>query len=399
MQIFTGLEYLKIDIASNFGLDKLDWQDRIAWVDAHEQDLEQKLQEAETPALYHAGVQAYRRTQQGLPTGYPISLDAASSGLQLLAILAGCEASARLCGVVPSGHREDAYTVIYKAMLEKIGDTAKIKRKDTKQAIMTSLYSSTSIPKKIFGEGALLKTFYQTMEEMAPGAWELNHALKELWQADALSHDWVLPDNFHVHIKVMEPVTSYVQFLNRPVAITVKENRGTKEGRSLGPNLIHSVDGMIVREMQRRCDYDPDKLIELLKVLTSGEYRSCPVFREEDKMVQTLWNHYLQTGFLSTRILDYLDACNLILVSQQVIKDLIKTLPEKPFQILSIHDCFRCHPNYGNDMRKQYNQILSDLAASYLLENLVSQIAGYHIPVIKGADLSKVILEADYTIT
>lgn len=40
MQTFTGIDYLRIDIASNFGLDKLDWDQRIAWVNTHEAQLE-----------------------------------------------------------------------------------------------------------------------------------------------------------------------------------------------------------------------------------------------------------------------------------------------------------------------------------------------------------------------
>ena len=242
MQKLTGLEYLKSDIASNFGcnLDKEDWDVRIAWVDSHESELENLLVEAETPALYYAGVQAYRATQRGLPTGYPISLDAASSGLQFLACLVGCEASASLCGVVSTGHREDAYTILYKAMCDTIGDTAKIERKDTKKAIMTSLYSSTAEPKRVFGRRILLDVFYQTMEERAPGAWGLNQQLQQLWQPNALSHDWVLPDNFHVHVPVITAVTQYVQFQNRPVGVTIKVNQGTKEGRSISQH--HPLD-------------------------------------------------------------------------------------------------------------------------------------------------------------
>ena len=399
MQTFNGTEYLKIDIASQFGLDKEDWDKRIDWADSNEDKLEELVHEAENPALFYAAVQAYRKTQRGEPTGHAISLDAASSGLQLLACLTGCEESASLCGVVSTGHREDAYTLIYQAMVNKIQDKAKITRAECKRAIMTSLYSSQAIPKQVFGTGELLLTFYQTMEQRAPGAWALNHLLTDLWQPHALSHDWVLPDNFHARIKVMDKVTKYIQFENVPVAIDLNINKGTKEGRSISPNIIHSIDGMVVREMHRRCTFNRDKIQELLEILTCSKERfGHGLGREQDTIVKRLWDLYRASGFLSARILDYLDIRNLGLVNHEEIKNLILTLPEKPFDIMSIHDCFRVHPNYGNNLRKQYNIILSDIAKSDLLSFIASQITGHYLPVIKRGDISSKILEADYTL-
>lgn len=397
MQKFSPIQYLKIDIASNFGLDKLDWADRIDWVDAHEDELERLLKAAEEPALYHAGVQAYRKAQRGEPTGYPVSLDAASSGLQILACLTGCEASAKLCGVVSTGHRADAYTILYRVMCDTIGDATKIQRKDVKQAIMTSLYSSEAIPKKVFGEGELLRVFYETMEREAPGAWALNHALKALWQPYALSHDWVMPDNFHVHIPVMEKTTKYIQVFNQPVAVDLKVNMGTKEGRSLSPNVVHSIDGMIVREIHRRCSYDSSKMIQLLEDL-QYRARSTSETRDKDSKVKRLWALYEASGFLSSRILDYLDRYNLNLVDREVIKSLVKSMPETPFPVISIHDCFRAHPNHMNDLRAQYNKLLSEIAGSNLLAFIASQITGSPVPVVKRGDLSQAILEADYAL-
>jgi len=254
---FSGIDYLKIDIANNFGLDKLDWQPRIDWVDQNEKNLEGLVKQAETPALFYAGVQSYRKAQRGEPSGYPISLDATASGMQILSLLTGCVKSALLCNVVSTGHRQDPYKDIYKAMCAELGETTKISRKDTKNAIMTSLYNSTAVPKQVFGEGQLLDLFYKTMVEKAPGAWELNTAFLEMWDSTAWSNDWVLPDNFHVRVKVMGKGREYVQFDNAPYEITYEVNAPQRKGRSLGANVVHSIDGMIVRELGLR---EPKKI-------------------------------------------------------------------------------------------------------------------------------------------
>ena len=398
MQEFTGLEYLKMDIASNFGLDKEDWDVRLDWFHKHEPELEDLVRLADEPAMYFAGVQAYRRAEQGLPSGYPVSFDATASGLQLLAVLVGCEKSARLCNVVSTGHREDAYTNLYQFMLKELGTGSKIQRKDTKQAIMTSLYASTAIPKKVFGEGEQLKVFYRTMEERAPGAWQLNQALQALWQPYADAHSWTMPDNFHVHIPVEEVTTKFVQVLNRPTPVEIRINCGTKEGRSISPNIVHSIDGMIVREIHRRCSYDVSKIQELLRLLKIPVFGTPRQMDADDEMVDTLWFNYKQTGFLSARILDYLNAGNLGLVDVQKIQDLILSLPELPFDVISVHDCFRCLPNYGNDLRRQYNEILAELAGSDILAWIATQITGHQASVTKMGLNPDDIREADYPI-
>ena len=134
-QTFTGREYLKIDIANNYGLDKLDWDDRIAWFDKNEHRLFACLNEAAEPALFYAGMRAWEDVKAGKPIGYMISLDATSSGLQILAALTGDRRAAQLCNVVDAGGRKDAYTTIYNKMLVQIAEQGKISRDDVKQAI------------------------------------------------------------------------------------------------------------------------------------------------------------------------------------------------------------------------------------------------------------------------
>ena len=80
MQQFTGREYLMIDIANNFGLDKKKWNERISWFKENQDKLEDLIKDADEPALFFAGVQAWRQVERGEPIGYPVSLDATSSG-------------------------------------------------------------------------------------------------------------------------------------------------------------------------------------------------------------------------------------------------------------------------------------------------------------------------------
>ena len=403
-ETFTARQYLMIDIANNFGgeekLDKQNWDERLAWFKEHEHCLMDLVKQAETPALFYAGVKAWEAVQRGEPIGYPISLDATASGFQCLAALTGDRSAAQLCNVVDTGKREDAYTVVYNFMMAVLGEGSKIDRADTKAAIMTALYGSKAQPKKVFGTGKLLKTFYAVMNHLAPGAWKLNEAFLAMWNPEALINSWVLPDNFHVHVKVMNQEEETVHFLNKPYSTFRTVNAPKEDGRSLGANTIHSVDGMIVREMARRCDYDPAQVQYLYEVLET--YSEHPA--EEDnislKMVETLWQHYLDSGYLSARIMDYLHADTVHLVDREIIKELLDSLPKKPFKVLSIHDCFRVLPQYGNDLRVQYNRQLMLIAKSNLLQYLLSQITGRQLQIGKlDANLWKKIPLTNYALS
>ena len=404
MQRFTGKQYLMIDIANSFGLDKKTWDERLEWFKQHEDHLDEMLPQADDPAMYFAGVQAWDAVKHGLPIGYPVSLDATSSGLQILAALTGDRRAAQLCNVVSTGSREDAYTNVFDIMVDrlinKLGQYAGgIKRDDCKRAIMTSLYGSVAVPKEVFGEGTQLDIFYEVMSEVAPAAWELNEAFLSIWNSDALSHDWVLPDNFHVHIKVMTQVKEVVQFMNEPYDTFHMVNQPTEEGRSLGANCIHSLDGMIVREITRRCDYSVDRMLEIMGFLDAVIIGDV-LYDSDTYMVQTLWKHYQESGYLSARILDHLQAHNVNLVDRAVIWELIDSLPEKPFKVIAVHDCFRVLPNYGNDLREQYNRQLMLIAKSNLLQYLLSQIVGRQLSIGKlDPNLWQDIMDTDYALS
>lgn len=241
--------------------------------------------------------------------------------------------------------------------------------------------------------------FLNTMGELAPAAWELNEAFLTMWDPTAYSNDWVLPDNFTVKIKVMSPVAENAVFMDKPYEIIHSVNAPMDSGRSLGANTIHSLDGMVVREMTSRCNYDTERINQVRDVL----YGNMFFLDNEDlhaSMVLKLWEHYRKSGYLSARILDHIDSITIMLTDSNVIRELVDSLPEKPFEVLSVHDCFRCLPNYGNDLRSQYNLQLYLIAKSDLLSYLLSQLLKQPVSIGKlDPTMANDILNTEYALS
>jgi DNA-directed RNA polymerase len=150
-QEFTGKQNLAIDVAGSYGLDKLSWQARLDWFHANEAELLKGLAQAEEdgpgpyrhelfvtskkPSMQFVGMLAWRDMLEGRPSGYGISLDATASGLQLLSCLAGCRKSASLCNVLDTGERENAYSIVFQAMLEEMGTEIEVDSDTVKKAV------------------------------------------------------------------------------------------------------------------------------------------------------------------------------------------------------------------------------------------------------------------------
>jgi hypothetical protein len=397
MMHFTPLQYLKIDVASAFGLDRADWTERLSWFDQNEHQLGTLTEQAKEPALFFAAAEAYLTTKRGEPTGHMVSLDATASGIQILSLLAGDASAAKHCNVLNTGHRQDAYTNI-DSLMRQVCNFAHVERKDSKFALMTCFYGSEAVPKQVFGEGALLDLFETTTEREMPGVWALNKAMLRLWNPSALIYEWVLPDNFHVKTKVMGHKTTKVSFMGQPVDIQTRVNAPQEQGKSIGANLTHSIDGLIVREMGRRCSYDPAVIAEVRTALHAG--KGFGMNRHKDRQLATIWSHYMESGWLSARIFDYIDMDNVGIIDRQRVFDLLDTLPKKPFSLLMNHDCFRVHPNYAGEMRMQYNRQLAELNDSTMLNFLCTQLLGVPVNTQKMALLnSSDILEAEYALS
>lgn len=250
MQTFTGTEYLKIDIANCFGLDKEIWLNRISWVDQNLSSLETLDTQAQNPILFRKAVRALRVVETGGKTNHVMGLDATASGIQIMGAMSGCHNTAVAVNLVDSGVRQDFYGTVAAHMNTLPGIS--ITRAVIKKPVMTVFYGSTEQPKAILGEGPELVAFYQALREKATGAFELMGTFQNYWNPNAEYHTWTLPDGHVARVPVTQTVEKsleideldHMRFAYRTKIVCPKA-----QSRALAANIVHSVDGWIVRQM------------------------------------------------------------------------------------------------------------------------------------------------------
>lgn len=414
MQKLTGFEWLLVDAANQSGRDKLLWDQRTGWALEHFDVLESTETPAKERPLYLKAVMAIRAAQRGEDIGHLVGLDACNSGAQIMSALTGCIAGARATNLINTGLRRDGYTDITTAASEILGEGMVIARSDIKNAQMTHLYGSKAEPRGLFGEDTPeLAAFYQANWVVFPGANELLADLLNLWQPFALAHSWKLPDNFHAHVKVMQKVETRIEIDELDKATCTYEykvNEGKERDVKMAANTIHSIDAYVLRSMQRRCGYDAmiteyaleclqeeqgDRRLGLITELTVHEINQPHhVYMERfeaSRMVDAVLLPYINSHSVreltDLHIEKLIDLCGLL-------------LSHKPFDIITVHDEFKCHPNNCNQMRRHYNEIFAELAESTILEDIFMQVCG-RMPTYENKDpsLPAMIRASEYSLS
>lgn len=394
---FTPTDFLLSEVAGRYGKDKISWSDRLLWTLIHKEELDELAVSAKEPILYQSALQALKDVREGKPTGYPVMFDCSASGMQLLSILTGDRNAARICNVIGQSFT-DPYMYLHERMQERLGTNETVERDPVKKAIMTSLYGSEAEPEKLFSDSGL-GAFYDTMETELPLCWELNTVILDfLKTSNAETYAWVMPDNFHVNCPVTETVYSEVKCLGTLQIVGQKVQQPHYRNRSLGANLTHATESFLVRELIRRCNLDPANRSAAINLIESGSARYKGITKKNTEMVQTLWNLYEQTGFLSARILEHLDNRSFELVDANIIAQLLETIPDKTFAIKSVHDCFAVHPNNALDLLLVFRNLYAELSKSNMLNYLLHSVMGVDFQ-IQTEDMSKDILKSEYILT
>ena len=161
--------------------------------------------------------------------------------------------------------------------------------------------------------------------------------------------------------------------------------------------MTHAVDGFLVREVTRRCNYDREALIRTAALLEKHRGHIATT-ADLHPIAEAAYNH----GFLSLRGAELITPDNVLEFPSGYRNELLELIQEiliRPsFIVLCIHDEFKCHPNYVNDMREVYRDVLAELADSRVGEQIIQEVRNdpdYRLDKI-STDLGDAIMDGEY---
>ena len=152
-------------------------------------------------------------------------------------------------------------------------------------------------------------------------------------------------------------------------------------------DVTHSIDAYLLRELNRRCNFDRETLRNALELINAmGDVH----VTDRSKIVSLVEVEYLNVDTIQNYSLNQL----------ALLKEIITlSLNAGSFEVVNVHDEFKCHPNYVNQLRKHYNKLLQEFYYSNLLADIIKQISGLTLQVNEvNESVADKILDADYPI-
>jgi hypothetical protein len=132
--------------------------------------------------------------------------------------------------------------------------------------------------------------------------------------------------------------------------------------------MTHSVESFVLREYIRRTNLSKKVRRTVEEALDN------PIGDKESTMVDKLWELYEESGYLSARILEYINENTLKPSMVPDIKKLLDSCSWVTFPTKCTHDCLSAHPNNASELLKVYREQYALLSESDMLSYLLSQI-------------------------
>lgn len=348
-----AIEWLAMDVARSYGLDKATWVERLKWTHAHP-GFEQGAKE---PFLYQSAYEALQKALAGEPIDHLISLDATASGIQCLALMAQDSASAEAVNL-----GSDRVNNPYRRVQEHMGSQYDYER--VKQAVMTSYYESVLTPLQLFGDD--YPKFVEAASTMLPGPWAMKEAIASCMTYKD-EYRWTMMDGYEVKMDVTTPVECTMD-IGAGHSVTWMEHRKAPVGtKGLTANITHSLDALVLREVLRRthCPYQWYTTEQPFEEL-----------REKDILLLQSILRWQRTQFLSFEFMDHCDGMNQHLVPRELREAVEARTSADCMYIQPIHDCYRVRATDAGKLFQIVKEVMADLAYAKTAEWILPQL-GY----------------------
>ena len=281
-----GMEWIKFQLATTYGLSKSTMEERIAWIDDYEnRALVERVwrdpigniadwENADEPWLFLAACNEWYELhyKHRFHTHLPVAVDATCSGLQILAGLAKDASTARMVNVLGSEKPQDAYATIASRSMEAIPERLRPywDRKVTKRSVMVIPYNAKPFSNRSYIREAFkdkdvdvdkeeltscVSAVRAAMNEVVPGAmrvmkWietEVARAIK----GGAQEIQWTTPSGFIVKQRLMKTSKEVIksQLMGRIKICIAGAEAGVDlnhHKNATAPNLIHSLDASLL---------------------------------------------------------------------------------------------------------------------------------------------------------
>lgn len=326
---------------------------------------------------------------EGKATGYMAKLDAKQDGIVHQTMISRCIDSMRTMGI-DNNTNKDLYIQF------KDCTPAKWTRKQIKKVVIPRFYDSEGgIVKKIGKANA--QKFFQKYSELLPKPDQMRQAFRDCWDNKATEYNWCTPDHCEVKVVVPEVFSTSVLAeegwtkMRNPDAestlIEWKNSKGVRkscycyypkagprvageddETKSLGANLIQSMDAYDMREAILRCAH-ANSYRAKFSTLKAGKTITGCTSAEEERLVANLYKCWLDTGICSLRVLSVISD-NVVIPSDYytAIAENITHLPNHEFKVVAVHDEFMCHLNYIDEMKQVFNYLKLEEYKGHLLQ-------------------------------
>jgi hypothetical protein len=356
--------------------------------------LEALATDAKDIPLYRKAVFALRDALAGIPSGFIMGLDATASGPQMLAVLTGCMKTARRVNLIATGKREDLYLSM--AICMGLGITRDI----IKNPLMVTFYNSKAEPKKVFGDDTpeYIK-FMETLTDELPGAMLGMQTINNFWNPETPAQVWVQLDGMvcHVNVKTQCKTVVEVEEIGSSFTYIWDELGASSYGISLPANLIQSFDALVVREMKRRCNYNPMEIRTLSNAI-KGELDTREVIGKNNSYLMPIEPEMICLNQMTDLQLTQLrDLTKFDLMRMD--KRLDMMLSRNAFPLITIHDEFKAHPNNMNLVRYHYKEIMAEIAESPAFTRVLGSLQACGSFDKLSYELPALIRESEYALS